>query len=488
MKTGLRMVRLLACVVAVLAQSAASGCADDRGVDTLMWHAFYGKGMGSSISRDNDGMLYVAGTSTDTWNGPSGQHPLHENAVCGSGCGTDEVFVMKLDGHGIYKWHTFYGTKMGDAAYDVVSDSHGHVYVTGESNEGWTGPNGEVPLHAHSDAAWNLFVLKLDEDGGYEWHTFYGGADGGGGRGITVDASGNVYVTGYGCWVGPEGQSPINSCSSYGDALVLKLDGDGAYQWHSYFSDGNIYVTGNDVFVDSAGSGYLLASGMADHASEPDSVFVTSFDEDGASEWQVSYPLDYLDDSPAMAVDGTGNVYVTASGWPAWDDESNGWSGADTGEIDGFVLKLDRDGKLLWHARFGGSKWDRSHGIAIDPTGSLYVTGESPLAWDGPSGDLPLNGHAGGSEASEGGDIIYSDVFVLKLGANGDYQWHTFMGGNKGYDVGFDVTTIGNGSIYVTGYSDHSWQGPSGQEPLSPGTTDFDRGILVLGLTDYSND
>ena len=92
-----------------------------------------------------------------------------------------------------YQWHTFYGTFSSlDDAYCIAVDTNSNVYVTGQSNDTWGSP-----LNARGDGArFDLFVLKLNSSGAYQWHTFYGGSDNDYAYGIATDANGNIYVTG----------------------------------------------------------------------------------------------------------------------------------------------------------------------------------------------------------------------------------------------------------------------------------------------------
>ena len=104
--------------------------------------------------------------------------------------------MLKLNSSGAYQWHTFYGSSSDDdGGYGIAVDGSGNVYVTGDSDATWNGPAGQNPLHAYS-GSYDIFVLKLDSSGAYQWHTFYGSSSWDYGFGIAVDGSGNVYVTG----------------------------------------------------------------------------------------------------------------------------------------------------------------------------------------------------------------------------------------------------------------------------------------------------
>jgi hypothetical protein len=146
-----------------------------------------------------------------------------------------DIFVLKLNSSGDYQWHTFYGSDGSEEATDIAVDGSGNVYVTGWSTASWNGPTGQSPLNAFS--TWDIFVLKLNSSGDYQWHTFYGSDSGDQAYSVAVDGSGTVYVTGYSetTWNGPASQSPLHAYSDLWDLFVVKLNSSGAYQWHTFY-------------------------------------------------------------------------------------------------------------------------------------------------------------------------------------------------------------------------------------------------------------
>jgi hypothetical protein len=126
-------------------------------------------------------------------------------------------------------------------------------------------PNWGSPLNAHSGASnFDIFVLKLDNSGSYQWHTFYGGTrvtgnDDDEGLGIALDGNGNLYVTGHSeaTW-----GTPINTHSGLQDIFVLKLNGSGAYQWHTFYGSANSDY-GGAIAVDGSDNVYVTGYSMA---------------------------------------------------------------------------------------------------------------------------------------------------------------------------------------------------------------------------------
>jgi hypothetical protein len=178
---------------------------------------------GSTISVDGNGNVYVTGYSDLSWQGDENANPLHAHRPYTPSGYTDMV-VLKLNSSGVYQWHTFYGGDSDDYGYSIIIDGIGNIYISGSSYMSWQGDGNANPLHAHS-GNYNIVVLKLDSNGVYQWHTFYGSGGGDWGMDIAIDGSSNIYVTGQsgGSWQGDGNANPLHTFSGYRDIVVLKL-------------------------------------------------------------------------------------------------------------------------------------------------------------------------------------------------------------------------------------------------------------------------
>ena len=183
------------------------------------WHTFYGtliEDYGYAVAADKSGNVYVAGQSDYTWNGPGSASPL--NPYSHSIDGWDMV-ILKLSSTGAYQWHTFYGSSsLSDYASSIAVDDNFNVYMCGESYGTWSGPGGIPPLNPYLDNS-DISLLKLSRTGAYQWHTFYGGAQGIDHKvqndlcgGVHSDGNGNVYLAGSSptTWDGPGSTAPLN--------------------------------------------------------------------------------------------------------------------------------------------------------------------------------------------------------------------------------------------------------------------------------------
>jgi len=152
----------------------------------------------------------------------------------------------------------------------------------------------------------------------------------------------------------------------------------------------------------------------------------------------------FSDQGRDIAVDSEGNAYVV--GFPSPDfPTANAFQDTVPGGNDLFVAKLNAAGSALVYSTYlGGSRSDSGRGIAVDSTGSAYVTGYTS------STDFPTANAFQGKNASGGfGD----DAFVAKLSPAGStLLYSTYLGGSSN-DAGFDIAVDAAGNAYVTGFT-----------------------------------
>jgi Beta-propeller repeat/HYDIN/CFA65/VesB-like, Ig-like domain len=223
------------------------------------------------------------------------------------------------------------------------------------------------------------------------YSTYLGGSGGGAGYGIAVDGSGNAYVTGTTTSTDFPTLNPFQPANAgEADVFITKLNAAGTAL---------VYST------------YLGGSG--------------------------------IDRANAVALDGSGNAYLTgftqSTDFPT---SSGALQTAAGGNGDAFVTKLSADGSTLVYSTYlGGSGADFGQGIAVDSSGSAYVAGSTQ------SVDFPT---AHPLQASNRGG---TDAFLAKLSANGSsLVYSTYLGGG-GADLGLAVAVDHSGNAYVTGHT-----------------------------------
>jgi len=335
-------------------------------------------------------------------------------------------------------WNTFIGTGSTES-FDVAVDSSGNVYVTGLCGESWGSPI--RPYTRDVDA----FVAKYSTDGSLMWNTFIGGNERDEGLAISVDMTGNVYVTGrsYGSWGSPV--RPFTG-STETDAFVARLASDGTLLWNTFLG-GSSWELVEGIAVDATGNAYVTGTSNSTWgtpwlpATPSTSVFVAKLDSNGSLVWNTFLGGNGGDYGFGIAVGKSGDVYVAGYssdtwGAPIWPYVKN----------DGFVAKLTSYGVLSWNIFLGGSGSDICFSIAVDSGENVCVAGRSDTTWG-----LPIRAYS-----------AMVDVFVVKLDSNGMFWWNTFLGGTGG-DFGYKPPSISvdsKNSVYVSGTSELGWDTP----------------------------
>ncbi len=311
-------------------------------------------------------------------------------------------FVVKLNGAGTQLWSTFLGGSGTDKAFAVAVDDAGNAYVTGTTDSaGWVKGGWNETLAGSLDG----FVVRLTAAGAMDWSTYFGGANAEYGYAIAADSKGSsVWVAGSTYSDGWASGGWDTSANGAVDGCVIKFSKAGDHLWSTYLG--------------GAGS----------------------------------------DQAYGIAVDGSGNAYVTgyttSSGWV-----SGGYDPAMNGGWDGYVVKLSTAGAHVWSTYVGGSDTDVGYAIALDSGGGVCVAGYTlSNAWV-----------SGGWATSLYGD---ADAFVVKMSAAGAHLWSSYLGGTA-YDTGYAIAGGANGAVYIGGRTSSSgWTAGGWDTTYGGGTVD----------------
>ena len=338
-------------------------------------------------------------------------------------------------------WNTFLGGSGTDIGASIAVDGSGNVYVAG-----WSGATWGSPVRAHYGSGDDAYAAKLDNNGNLIWNTFLGGSGSESGACIAVDGSGNVYVTGNSSatW-----GSPVRAYAGTGDAYAAKLDNNGNLIWNTFLGGGSGSESGLSIAVDGSGNVYAAGGSSATWGSPvrayagAGDAFVAKLNSSGSLTWNTFLGGSGAnDDAYGIAVDGSGNVYVTGSSAATWGSPVRAHYGSGT---DALVAKLNSSGSLTWNTFLGGSGTNYGYNVAVDGSGNVYVAGNSGATWGS-----PVRAHYGSG----------TDAYTAKLNSSGSLTWNTFLGGS-GSDYGNSVKVDSGGNVYVVGYSNATWGSPS---------------------------
>ncbi|TKJ41333.1 hypothetical protein CEE36_08435 [candidate division TA06 bacterium B3_TA06] len=221
-----------------------------------------------------------------------------------------------------------------DRANAIAVDDAGNVYVTGRSG-------GDYATVKYSSAGVQQWVARYD-DPASGWDEAYA---------IAVDGAGNVYVTGTD-W----------------DYATFKYNSSGLEEWVArYDGPGSGIDLAYALTVDDAGNVYV--TGHSDGSGTAIDYATVKYNSSGVEEWVARYdgPPSSIDEACAIALDGSGNVYVTGHSYGSGTDD------------DYATVKYSSSGVQQWAARYNGpaSDVDRANAIGIDDAGNVYVTGSS---------------------------------------------------------------------------------------------------------------
>lgn len=315
-----------------------------------------GNEFGGGIAIDHTGGISVVGTST------SSNFPVSPGANRTTAVG-QETYLVRFDQSGARRWATFVGGSSADESAGIGVDSSGNVAValrtqsmdfpttSGTHRQTWTPSGG---------ADFECVLAAFDTAGQYRWGTYFGGTANDLPRGVAVDGTGHVYLTGGTHSTNlpttatslqqTHGGVPVGLQNIHADAFIARFTSGGQLHWCTYYG---YYVTDYASGVSAGWNGHVYVAGAASSA----------------------------------------NVVRTGV---SYDSTYNGGG-------DGFLLELDSNGRAVWDTYLGGTAIDYALAIIGDKAGSLYISGYTS------SGDFPvINAH----QATFGGGY---DMFVSRF-------------------------------------------------------------------------
>jgi len=388
--------------------------------------------------------------------------------------GNTDIFISKLDANGNFVWAKRMGGTSYDIAYSIAIDASGNVYTTGHFYGTADFDPGTGVSNLTSAGFEDIFISKLDANGNFVWAKRMGGTSVDEANSIAIDASGNVYTTGF--FNGTADFDPgagVSNLISAGntDIFISKLDANGNFVWAKRMggteydgttsiaidASGNVYTTGRfwgtADFDPGAGVSNLASAGNTD-------IFISKLDANGNFVWAKRMGGTSNDIANSITIDASGNVYTTGIFRETADfDPGAGVSNlTSAGHEDIFISKLDANGNFVWAKSMGDTFFDDESSIAIDASGNVYTTGSF---W----GTVDFDPGAGISNLISAGE---SDIFISKLDANGNFVWAKRMGGTSSDIASSSIAIDAAGNVYTTGYFS--------------GTVDFDPGAGVSNL------
>jgi hypothetical protein len=330
---------------------------------------------------------------------------------------------MKLNASGIaLLYSTYLGGADDDVSNKIAVDAAGNAIIAG-----WTaslsfpttaGTISRVCAVATGGSCLDAFVAELNPAGSaLVYSTYLGGSGDDQARGLAVDSAGNAYIIGTTASTNFPVTAGALSTDTTSGGFVTKLSAAGAIVYSTYLGAGSGATEPDGIAVDSAGNAYIAGTTASTAATGTD-VFITKLNPAGTGSFFTQFLRGAKDDAgAAVAVDTSGNVYVTGKTFsvnfpttsgvvqPAFGggplfrsaDAAATWSISSAGITRGSLYALavapsspstifagadDDNGGDVFKSTDGGSNWvavsagltdARVHAIAVDPSTASTV-------------------------------------------------------------------------------------------------------------------
>ena len=267
---------------------------------------------------DSTGNIYVTG---ETWGGLDGN----------TNPGGTDIFLVKYNSSGTKQWTKQLGTNSIDYGEDVTVDNSNNIYVTGTA---FGGLDNNTSLGGH-----DIILMKYNSSGTKQWIKQLGTSSSDIGEDVTVDSTGNIYVTGI-----TTGGLDNNTGSGNNDLFLVKYNSSGTKQWTKQLGTSN-NEGGTGVTADSSDNiyvvGEILGGGLDGNTSSGGTdIILLKYNSSGTKQWTKQLGTSYSDSGRGVIVDSSDNIYVTGYTGGGLDGNTN------SGGLDIFLIKFNSDGVL----------------------------------------------------------------------------------------------------------------------------------------------
>jgi hypothetical protein len=356
------------------------------------WATYYGgegQDEGNTIAIDQNGFVYMGGTTTSTMLVASfGFQPTLT--------GIRDGFIVKFNGNGQRVWGSYLGGSGSEYVLGITVDNEGRVLVLGETT------SSDYPVFGGGDNVYggqgDVFVTCINGMASLYWSTFYGGENIETAGGIGYDqVNDRIYITGATASVTgiASGGQQTNYGGGLKDGFIASFNELGELSWGTYVggtgtdlveqcsSDiyGNIYLVGTTSSSSFATAGAFqsaFAGGVSD-------AFMARYNSSGAMAWRSYFGGPGADVGASMVADAVGNIYFGGQTNSAGLG-IGGFQMAVSGGTDLFLTKFTVEGAPQWSTYFGGAGNEELRFLNIDPQQKLLFAGSaaSPmLAYNG---------------------------------------------------------------------------------------------------------
>lgn len=308
-------------------------------------------------------------------------------------------------------WEKSYGGKHADYLFDAQATADYGFILAGSSLSEKTGNKTEA---GRGDL--DYWIWKMDEKGDLDWQKSFGGSGSDLLKCIRLTNDGGFILAGTSD--SPKGLDKKDDCRGKNDFWVIKLDAAGGEEWQK-----TVGGNGQDdlaAVIQTKDGGFLLGGSSASQQSGDKNeagrgnmdYWLVKLDKKGVVEWQRTYGGRYVDELRGLEQTRDGGFIVGGySNSPDTGDKTD----KNYGIGDYWILRLDDKGGIQWQKTFGGDRDDQLYAIHQTVDGGFIVGG---------------NSNSGASNNKKKSAEKGTDFWVVKLSADGESQWQ------ETYDIG----------------------------------------------------
>ncbi|MCP4170987.1 MAG: hypothetical protein GY758_09475 [Fuerstiella sp.] len=305
---------------------------------------------GYGVAADNDGNIYVTGTT----NGDLDDYSA----------GGKDVFVRKYNSAGTMLWGRQFGTTLYDESFGVTVDSNGNVLITGST---------EGSLDESNLGGNDIYLRKYDSDGAVLWTRQFGTSNDDVAYRVQVDGADNIYIAGI---IDGGSQSGV-AWNSSGDAFIRKYDANGNPLWTDQFAASPYSERVHGLTVDAAGTAYITGetSGALEGINQGgQDAYLRKYSAGGTSLWTRQFGTSATDIAWNAAIDSADNIHVVGETGGALD-------ATNQGDQDIFVRSFDANGNQLdseqigTYFEYGYDRTEVGQSVAIDSSDNVFIVG-----------------------------------------------------------------------------------------------------------------
>ncbi|MEQ9591351.1 MAG: hypothetical protein RLN86_02075, partial [Cyclobacteriaceae bacterium] len=412
----------------------------------------------NDISTNAIGSIFVGGNFTGTVDfDPSASNTVNRVGV------NNDIFLARYNAQGELP-NPSSVIVSGDATTQVLVDLQVQgqsIYILGSNDGTASFATGLASSNSIiTNGGTDILIAKFDEGLTNIWGYSIGGAETDSGGGLTVDNSGNLYITGI--FRGtvdfdPSGNGVTKSlmAGSDGDLFIAKYNSDGELVWANSIG-GGFFDVGVDIEIDASGILYLTGrfNGTVDFDpgtgtstisanANDESVFIAKYNNDGSFIWAKS--IIGVENVAEMDLSKSGRIAIT--GYYQLDnaDVDPGIGEAllpyESGLPDGYVAVYDNDGNFLWAKSIGGPNSSLELMESV-----FFLDDESVIVSGGGGGTIQFNqGENNPLEKT----TQSADGFIAKYDATGEVVYAYLIGGTEAdYNT---LSTLDQGNLFVYG-------------------------------------